>query len=95
MRLVSLFSGAGGSCLGWHAAGAEHSLCCEWDTSAGATLAAAGFPWSSVDLSDPEALETALEEVPGVVACGIFAHRRADIALVAGPDGVREIRFGH
>lgn len=46
-----------------------------------------------LDLSDPEALETALEEVPGVVGCGIFAHRRADIALVAGQDGVRELLF--
>jgi len=67
MRILSLFSGAGGSCLGWHAAGAEHALCCEWDTSAGATLAAAGFPWSSVDLSDPEALRAALAPLAGSV----------------------------
>jgi len=67
MRILSLFSGAGGSCLGWHAAGAEHALCCEWDASAGATLAAAGFPWSSVDLSDPEALRAALSPLAGSV----------------------------
>lgn len=67
MKVLSLFSGAGGSCLGWHAAGAEHALCCEWDASAGATLAAAGFPWSDVDLSDPEALRAALAPLAGSV----------------------------
>jgi DNA (cytosine-5)-methyltransferase 1 len=67
MRILSLFSGAGGSCLGWHAAGAEHALCCEWDTSAGATLAAAGFPWSPTDLSDPGALRAALSPLAGSV----------------------------
>ena len=67
MRILSLFSGAGGSCLGWHAAGAEHALCCEWDASAGATLAAAGFPWSPTDLSDPEALRAALSPLAGSV----------------------------
>ena len=67
MRILSLFSGAGGSCLGWHAAGAEHALCCEWDASAGATLTAAGFPWSDVDLSDPEALRAALAPLAGSV----------------------------
>ena len=67
MKALSLFAGAGGSCLGWHAAGAEHALCCEWDASAGATLAAAGFPWSPTDLSDPEALRAALAPLAGSV----------------------------
>lgn len=49
---------------------------------------------SGVDLSAPEEIETLLESVSGVVACGVFAHRRADIALVASADGtVREMRF--
>lgn len=49
---------------------------------------------SDLDLSAPEEMETLLESVSGVVACGIFAHRRADIALVASADGsVREMRF--
>lgn len=50
---------------------------------------------SGLDLSEPEQLETALEALSGVVACGIFAHRRADVAIVAAADGtVREVRFG-
>jgi ribose 5-phosphate isomerase A len=41
-----------------------------------------------LDLSDPLALELALEALPGVVACGIFARRRADVVLVGRADGV-------
>ena len=67
MRVVSLFSGAGGSCLGWHALGVDHTLCCEWDPSAGATLAAAGFHWSPTDLSDSEALRAALSPLAGSI----------------------------
>lgn len=67
MRILSLFSGAGGSCLGWHALGVEHALCCEWDANAGATLAAAGFPWSPTDLSDSEALRAALSPLAGSI----------------------------
>lgn len=49
---------------------------------------------SGLDLSVPEEMEDILESVPGVVACGIFAHRRADLALIASSDGgLREIRF--
>lgn len=49
---------------------------------------------SGLDLSDPAALETALEEVSGVVGCGIFAHRRADLAYIAMADGtLQELRF--
>ena len=40
-----------------------------------------------LDLSDPEHMEDALETIPGVVACGIFAHRRADVILVGREDG--------
>jgi DNA (cytosine-5)-methyltransferase 1 len=67
VNVLSLFSGAGGSCLGWHATGAAHLLCCEWDESAGATLEAAGFPWSPVDLSDSAALRAALSPLAGRV----------------------------
>lgn len=40
-----------------------------------------------LDLSDPLGTEDALEAIPGVVACGIFAHRRADAILVGREDG--------
>ena len=43
-----------------------------------------------LDFSDPDALERALNDLPGVVSSGIFAQRRADIVLVATPAGVVE-----
>lgn len=42
---------------------------------------------AGLDLSDPAAMETELESWPGVVSCGIFARRRADIVIVGHADG--------
>lgn len=39
-------------------------------------------------ITDPVGLETAINQIPGVVANGIFALRRADLALVASAAGV-------
>ena len=39
------------------------------------------------DLTTPHRLENALNQIPGVVENGIFAHRRADKVLVAYADG--------
>lgn len=39
-------------------------------------------------INDPVAMETAINQIPGVVANGIFALRRADLALVASGNGV-------
>ncbi len=52
MKAVELFAGAGGAALGLHAAGIEHLRCVEWDESAAATLAAAGFPAVCGDVRD-------------------------------------------
>ena len=41
-----------------------------------------------LDLSDPDGLELELDAIPGVVECGIFARRRADVLLVGTPAGV-------
>ena len=41
---------------------------------------------------DPVALETAINQIPGVVTNGIFARRPADILLLATPEGVRTLR---
>lgn len=41
-----------------------------------------------LDFSDPERLEAELEVIPGVVASGLFALRRADILLAGGTGGV-------
>jgi ribose 5-phosphate isomerase A len=35
-------------------------------------------------IRDPEALETAINQIPGVVSVGLFAHRPADIVIVGG-----------
>ena len=35
-------------------------------------------------IPDPRALETTINQVPGVVSVGLFAHRRADIVIVGG-----------
>jgi ribose 5-phosphate isomerase A len=43
-------------------------------------------------VSDPLALELELETIPGVVTCGVFALRGADIVLMASAWGVQ--RFG-
>ena len=54
------------------------------------SLADSGNPLMDVrglDLSDPLGMEDALDAIPSVVACGIFAHRRADVILVGRDDG--------
>jgi ribose 5-phosphate isomerase A len=35
-------------------------------------------------IRDPEAMETAINQVPGVVSVGLFAHRPADVVIVGG-----------
>lgn len=47
---------------------------------------------SGLDLSDPAAMERRLESIPGVVACGIFALRRADVVIVGERGGSVSIR---
>jgi len=39
-------------------------------------------------MTDPAALETEINQWPGVVTVGLFALKGADVALVASPDGV-------
>lgn len=46
-----------------------------------------------LDITDPHALEHALNNITGVVCNGIFAHRSADVMLKAGDDGVKAVRF--
>ena len=47
---------------------------------------------AGLDLSEPEGLEVTLDAIPGAVANGVFAVRRADLCLVGGADGVRILR---
>lgn len=45
-----------------------------------------------LDLSAPEERERELAALPGVVDCGIFAARRADVVISAGANGVRTMQ---
>lgn len=40
---------------------------------------------------DPKSLETALNQMPGIVTNGLFAHRGADVMLFGGDNGVNKI----
>jgi ribose 5-phosphate isomerase A len=42
-------------------------------------------------LTDPAAMEDAVNKIAGVVTVGLFAHRGADVLLVAGDEGVKTI----
>ncbi len=41
---------------------------------------------------DPVELETAINQIPGVVTNGIFARRPANVLLLATPEGVRTLK---
>jgi ribose 5-phosphate isomerase A len=42
-------------------------------------------------IADPLALESAINQIVGVVAVGLFAARPADIVILGGPSGVRRL----
>ena len=42
-------------------------------------------------LTDPVGSETAINQIVGVVTVGLFAHRRADVLLIADDSGVRTL----
>ena len=42
-------------------------------------------------LADPAAMEDAINQIAGVVTVGLFAHRGADVLLVASDEGVKTI----
>jgi ribose 5-phosphate isomerase A len=45
-----------------------------------------------LQISNPIELETRLNQIPGIVAVGLFANRPADILLIAADAGIRELR---
>ncbi|MCP5091307.1 MAG: ribose-5-phosphate isomerase RpiA [Gammaproteobacteria bacterium] len=45
-----------------------------------------------LQIANPIEMEARLNRIPGIVTVGIFAHRGADILLVADDNGVREMR---
>jgi len=46
-----------------------------------------------LQISNPLEMEARINRIPGVVTVGIFAHRTADILLIGGDDGIREMRI--
>ena len=46
-------------------------------------------------ITDPTALESALNQIAGVVTVGLFAWRRADVLIVAGDSDVKVIDIAH
>ncbi len=46
-----------------------------------------------LQISNPLEMEARINRMPGVVTVGIFAHRAADILLIGGDNGVREMRI--
>lgn len=44
-------------------------------------------------ISNPLEMEARINRIPGVITVGIFAHRPADILLIGGDSGVREMRI--
>lgn len=45
-----------------------------------------------LQIVNPLETEERINRIPGVVTVGIFAHRPADVLLISGDDGVRELR---
>ncbi|WP_292997509.1 ribose-5-phosphate isomerase RpiA [Nevskia sp.] len=46
---------------------------------------------AGLSITDPRSLETAIGMLAGVISVGLFAHRGADVLLLGGPNGVREL----
>lgn len=47
----------------------------------------------NLEILDPVGLENKINQIPGVVTVGLFAQRRADVLLLGGPNGVRELKI--
>ena len=46
----------------------------------------------NLEILDPVKLENQINQIPGVVTVGLFAQRSADVLLLGGPNGVRELK---
>jgi ribose 5-phosphate isomerase A len=73
---------------GLRALGGKPALREEYETDNGNVI----LDVTGLDFADPESLERTIDMIPGVVECGIFALRRADVALVATARGVRTLQ---
>ena len=46
-----------------------------------------------LQITDPLAFETQVNQWPGVITVGVFANQRASVCLLASPEGVKTIEF--
>jgi ribose 5-phosphate isomerase A len=64
----------------------------EWRMKDGKAVVTDNGNWildvRGLTITDPVGLETAINQIAGVVANGLFARRGADVALIARPNGV-------
>jgi ribose 5-phosphate isomerase A len=45
----------------------------------------------NLTISNPLEMETRINQIPGVISVGLFAHRPADVLLIGSDTGVRTI----
>jgi len=48
---------------------------------------------TGLQISDPMAFESAVNQWPGVVTVGVFAHQKATTCLLATAEGIKTIAF--
>jgi ribose 5-phosphate isomerase A len=48
---------------------------------------------TGLQIADPLAFETQVNQWPGVVTVGVFAHQKAGVCLLGTPDGVKTLTF--
>lgn len=48
---------------------------------------------SGLQITDPLGLESMVNQWPGVVTVGVFAHQKANVCLLATPEGVQTLEF--
>ncbi|WP_053843612.1 ribose-5-phosphate isomerase RpiA [Paracidovorax avenae] len=48
---------------------------------------------TGLSIRDPLAFESEVNQWPGVVTVGVFAHQKAHVALIGAPEGVRTVTY--
>lgn len=48
---------------------------------------------TGLHISDPLAFESEVNQWPGVITVGVFAHQKASVCLLGGPDGVQTLNY--
>jgi ribose 5-phosphate isomerase A len=48
---------------------------------------------TGLSITDPLAFENEVNQWPGVVTVGVFAHHKASVCLLGGADGVKTLKF--